>query len=274
MDRRSFLTLSGAAASASALGLASARGLHAAESDLDAALERARAHGKPLLVALVPDYAPAALQRGQFWGQVFSVGSDELLADLCLCELVFHPVGSLRATLGEGTPDIDDRHAAALLETDGSGGVHVLALPPADAAPERTPGLTAHDVQARARAADFGELLRAVVAPDGETLARRAEQSQASWPDAACYEAASFLGVRPKLNALDRVAATVRVRIELDEQRREAWIRHLAQAALLRLWEVDPLGAQWRTLALDPCPPCGMAIVPEASRHFLEFYTR
>lgn len=273
MNRRRFLTLSGAAASMSALGVASAKGCLAATPDIDAARREATRVGKPLLVALVPDAARGGKARGEFWGQVFSVGGEELLADLALCELVFHPYSNLRALADEGGSDIEESDFAVLLETDGSHARHIVGPVTHDPDPADA-GLGLHDLRARSRADNFGKALRKVVAPDADTLARRAQQSRDSQPNHSCYEAASFLNVRPKLDALDRIAAQVRARIEASEAQRETWVRHLAQAALLRLWEQDPRGAKWDVLELDPCPPCGMAFVPETSRHFLDLYVR
>lgn len=83
------------------------------------AFDEARRRGRPLLVLIVPENDGARALAGRAWGQALTHGSDELLADLALCDVVCAREASLRAALTERVTLPEELGQAALVETDG-----------------------------------------------------------------------------------------------------------------------------------------------------------
>jgi hypothetical protein len=96
------------------LSLAS-EGLAGEGSDLDAALERAKAAGKPLLVLANPADAAARADRGDRFGVFLNRATDAQLAPLALCELICAD----EKRVHERFPAAPTQAPLLLVETDG-----------------------------------------------------------------------------------------------------------------------------------------------------------
>lgn len=236
------------------------------------ALERATAIGKPLMVIVVPA-DDLRLERGRLWGDLFAFAPEAAMADFALCEWTC----ASAADLGRARRDLEGKIAretiAVLIETaEAPVKTRLVSFRLGDLVARKMGGFPTKELQERA--GELAELLQKTILPDSDALLARHTQSASSRASESnelplLHEG----GVRHRLSATDRHAATQRLKAEqLPPQERARTMASLAQAAALRLWDSDPAGASWRTEHSDPCPPCGMARMDGASRAFLEFY--
>lgn len=256
MNRRSFLTLSTVATGVAGSALA----LSGRNEPVDEAHQRARRLGKPLLVAFLS--GPRSQSRGQahLWSRLLSIGKEEHLALLALCEVVF-------ATDDGRWGDFDVAPAGLLLHHAGG---DFTALPMPNLAK-----LHEHDPQAAVEA-ELGESLRRALLPDDaalETLSENSRRALGAEGDALSWLAYSP-PLRPRLDLVDEHAAFVMLHARRSGSVNAHWQEALAGAALRRLYNDDPPGAQWQCYEMEPCPACGMAIVDARSQVFLNIVTR
>jgi hypothetical protein len=261
MQRRSFLGLAAAGVSLALdpPDLSGSTGERLAE-----ALERARAGGKFLLALVAPSDLQAARVNGRLFGRLFTHGADEYLAAVATCEVACIPAAELEQ---EGFSPEDA--FLMLLDPDTEVVVGELLRP-----------RLAVDSPNAFEAATIEAAVRELIYPDEETLETRSERC------VVALGASSGAGLhffdqrfRPRLADLDRNAPSLYPSVARKIGLGKRWARLLANAAALRLYENAPPGARWvadPVIAMrpDPCPGCGMSVVPEPSRTFLDFYTR
>ena len=263
-----------------------------------AAIVRALALGKPLLVLVVPDDAVRADARGRAWGEYLAHLTDAQAIDLALCEVVCARFDTIARVVPNSTTTCDKECWAVLSELGRAERtcvpVHVDAAIVAAAA-EAAPGSR----EAVARDAEFETRLRAAILPSPKSLSERATHAASAIPheelgrtvvhqkgfettweqsadtdDAGLHVAFLSDGGPARWRDLDRWAAHVRVQAQLTPARPER-LAALAQAVRLRLFESAPSGATWHVRVTEiSCPPCGMARTTSVSRHFLRFYTQ
>ncbi|MCI0586857.1 MAG: hypothetical protein L0323_08470 [Planctomycetes bacterium] len=294
MDRRTLLKLAGAGAAGIVLpGFALSSRLaflaRAAGGDLDEALKRARERGKPLLLLVIPRDDAQKWERGRLFGGLLNTAGDETLADLALCEVACADMDGIRGLLEKASPPGEP--LAVLVETAGPN-LRALGIDPI-LPPQTDPLRGGEDWKearkraeqaARDRVAQFGEAVRAAVAPDGKALLERVVEAEKGLTPA---EASTLLAIadgkaKVDVSLADRGAVVLRKLAEEDPSRRERVVGALKQAAVERLRVKSPAGAKW---ARDTgCGPdvegddtgmvvgCGMGYVPEASARFLYLF--
>lgn len=311
LERRRFLSLSlaGVAGAAALPGwLASAFGGQGQGGDaapdaatrLGRAFDEARRRGRPLLVLLVPEDGIQRAHAGMAWGQLLTHGSDELLADLALCDIVCADAAGLRAALRGRATLPDDPGQAVLVETDGR---DASAIAAADAwegfsGELRFDALEEYDATytawVRARIGRLESELHKVLLPDWPAYERRME---------ACARALGIDPARLTREGLEstgmdfeRAAVEAPAILRWDSCRRR-WRRRqegteaLSHAASKRLRIDAPEGSRWmqdhgcatEPEVEEPCPPgedcvrsmvaCGMGHVPAIGARFLELFT-
>jgi hypothetical protein len=222
MNRRTTLKLAGATLLAVPAWIAWRRFAPLA-SPLDRALEQAAKLGKPLLVLVVPDDPDKAHGVAYLLSSAYETGGEELRADLALAEVACATRAQIERHVGGVAADA----TAGLIERDsdeGGGGrprwVDVPLRP-------REPGNVA--------------VLRAALAGNAETVARRARDARAALGTVAAeVERRLERGEDVSLELADRAAAIVRERAKPGVA-----AALLAAAAERRLWTSPPRGARW-----------------------------
>jgi hypothetical protein len=262
MDRRRFLTFAGLAAGLGATGRTL---VHAQSRDLvKEARERARTQAKPLLIAWIPEKPEAATRRGLLWAQWLRCGSDEDVAVLALCVVVFARPGSDELQIAE-------TQAATIHFEAGSESVGV-PLPDMERVRPFGPMGQAHSELALA--------IRTALVPDEKAVLRLRDWNRAKQKAFDPIRTVEFdaigphVKLRPRISTIDHFAAQFWHRKSQTERGDRYFTPLLARAALARLFDVDPPGARWQVDLGDHCPPCGMATIPSTSRLFLEYYTQ
>ncbi len=295
MDRRTLLKLAGAGAAGIVLpGFGPLSRLsflrRASAEELDQALKRARERGKPLLLFVIPRDDAAKWERGRLFGGLLNTAGDETLADLALCEVACADMDGIRGLLEKASPSGEP--LAVLVETAGPN-LRALAIDPT-LPPQTDPLRGGEDWKearkraeqsARDRVAQFGEAIRAAVAPDGKTLLERVVEAEKGLTPAEASTLLAIADGKAKVDAslADRGAVVLRKLAEEDPSRRERVVAALKQAAVERLRVKSPAGAKWARdtgcganvegddtgMAIG----CGMGYVPEASVRFLYFFS-
>lgn len=263
MNRRRFLTLTGLAVGAAT----HASGTHASgtpsrtsegrESELQAAIEGAQRACKPFVLIPVPRGTAEQKAVQAVWGALFSSPKNEHLSLLALCEFGF---GALPEDGSE----------------DGVSGCALIRLPGENSwTPVRGASAIPRDAEA------IHAALKACLCEDGRirrSLVSHAGSRRGVVDQHALHMAGPESAPRLKIAAADDGAAILYALIEEseDEAYRQWGHSVLATAAALRLFEASPVGADWVETwpEVDPCPACGMAIVPKTSKLFLDAYTR
>jgi len=284
MDRRTFLKIGtlGTAGLAVPPWIARAffRGAEAPPGrsrHLAEALARAAAIGKPLLVLVVPADPVESHRRGRLFGGLLNTAGEETLAELSLCEVVCATAAQIRPVVGEER--LSGEPLMALLEGIGTS----LSLSPIH--PELPPEVFDRGEQtARERIDRTAKAIHAVVAPDPETIARRAQAAAAtlSAEEISGLSAIAEGTADPVAAIADRGAAVLLRLANEDPSRRPRVVRVLADAAIERLRTQPPAGAKWART--EGCADwledgsqetmywCGMGFVPPVSRRFLKFF--
>jgi hypothetical protein len=244
---------------------------------------RAQRAGKPLLVLVIPADDRHKWDRGRAFGELLNHGGDAVMQELALVELVCAPMAAVRELVPH-TPARPADPAMILIETDAlPAGVQVLDAPLAsqpqsfeDADDERP---------VDARIATLSRLLHGAVAPDAETLQRRAAQTRASLGAAAIAEVDRKLAagsLTPEL--ADRAAAHVLASGAPRGKARAAWQRAVAAGAVARILRHRIPGSHWASSAGcgteieewrgddNVMIGCGMGHVPPRSQRFLHFF--
>ncbi len=269
MERRSFLGLAtlGAASATTRLtfGVSGTDGIQR----LEAALERAYALGKPLLVVVVPEERAEAERGGRLLGCFLSRAPDADLALLALCELTCIPQRDLEKKVGS----LEDDTFAVILTTG--------PPPPVRGRITWAEIGVEPSLQQLARANKaLGRRLREILYTNAEVFQPRAKWNYAKLGAAGLGDINFYYsGGRPRTVDVDRAAAVLYQRAMHISDENEMWIERLAYAAAARLWDKDPDGARWSVdpdpaMHPDPCPPCGMARITPVSRAFLDYYTK
>lgn len=287
MRRRDFLGATAAAAAAAAAwpgwlrsAFADASAGAAAPGLLEELRRRAVERGRPLLALVVPrPEAKQSWQRGYLLGALINTGGDDALAPLALTDVACADAAEL------GVPD--DKLAVLF---DAAGQRVVSA--PADADIENEGAFSDQVTEA-------GRLLRAAIAPDLSTAARRAARVRAAIGPAASgrVDAALSSGV-PAPAEVQLGAALVMERALAQPSRRAALERALGESARATLRDHRVPGSKWATSSScgpdqiegEPAPrngqkgpdgkimivdyDCGMGFLPARARRFLRFYTK
>jgi hypothetical protein len=227
---------------------------------------RAARAGEPLLVVAIPEDQEAAWAHGTAWGELLNHGSLEALANLAVCQVVCAPRASAREALAGLPGGLPDARVALLVETREARALPVdTTLEPIHFDWNEN---EAHERAVRERMARLAADLAAVIAPDRDTLERRAREAGA---DPA--------GPRPRATH-EAPSALLRLLAE-DEP---AYLAALAERARDALTEVPPSGTRWawstgcgvevEGAAEDERMrvACGMGHTPAISQRFLYFF--
>jgi hypothetical protein len=290
MERREFLRLAAAGTAGLAVPPWIARAFFGEPIDpaaqdgstrLDEALHRAITFGKPLLVLVVPVDLSEANQRGTLFGGLLNTVGDDALAVLALCEVVCATVAQVRRVVGE------DRFEEPLMILLEPASLSILATPiDPELPPARKPFMSHGDCEraARNRIEIAARAIHDAVAPDSQTISRRAEVAGTTLSPEEISRLAEVAGGDFVLaTALADRGAAVLYRIgEEDPSRRPCVIEILARAAIARLVLSPPRGSKWALTSgcdfwfEDGTPKemlrCGMALVPIVSQRFLRFF--
>lgn len=270
--RRTLLGLAAGAATARLSFEPSSPVLRARGTELAAAIERARAGGKALLVLVVPPDEARAQESGRLFGRFLSFATDAHLALLATCDFTCAPLAEVTEH-ADGQVPADA--FAVLVETDGHSRGGVLRRKDVEPAEGDPYGHDTHRIADRA-----GEALRGLLYPDDEAAERRQKQCYGTLgPEARAGIDFFDAGARPKLADVDRCGPLLYRRALMIPAQQELWLERLAYAAAARLWDRDPEGARWEVDPVpahrpDPCPACGMAVPSAPGRTFLRYYTR
>lgn len=282
-------------------GRVAADGSNAATEDAvepRAALERARALGRPLLLLVVPESDLDRWNRAELFGVWLQHVGGVAAAELVTCELGCATSEELRAL----APAVATTAAtlAVLIEPGGRGALAV------DGPPTELPnwgdiernGVPYEEIETRTAAAQrevaaaFEARLRTLLVPDDATLSAR-----------AATEVAALARREPPLPSLAADAAVgpahaelaplwLLQRIRASDAAERAALLLLAEQEVTRRWrEVPPPRMRWARgegcgteveyLEGDPelaegglSIACGMGMVPEYSARFLTFYVQ
>lgn len=296
MDRRRFLLLgsSGLAAAALQQSIGCSRSepiqpepLPPPSADVAAALARARAMGKPLLILVIPfDDDLVELREGAY-GRLLDEGSDALLSDLALCDVICTGV----ADIARAVADVPREPEPLLVLVDGDADAPRSRsidepIPPFELllGPSSKSNLelrAEHHADERAR---ISRRIHDAVAADESMIALRAEHVRRTLDAARRSEIESAardpMACDPEL--ADRGAALLLQRateLGKGEEARAA----LARVAAARLRIASPPGAKWakdwacgvEVEGEEFTPiPCGMAMTNRDTFRFLWFYAR
>jgi hypothetical protein len=328
LDRRSFvarsLTVLGGAAApawlARAFGFAAPSSTAqdpqpAAKVDLVAwrkqqlaeALATAKAHGKPLLVLVIPDDKPVAWYASEWFGAWLTHGDALARETFGLCTLACARMGEIEAVAGvRGDAVAKTTKTVTMLLVDpmraGQGAdepvraVRIEPELPTESVGARTlEGDEPRDeaetaaLQRKGLAAMTGALQAGLVA-HGANLAELAKASTSTL-DATQHQAlAAWVkdGKPTPPELLVRGFATLRIDIAgLPETVRTARLAELSKAVLAVVVKQQVAGSRWRTRGVCvsqfespteveksvPVVPCGMAMVPPLCARFLDFYS-
>jgi hypothetical protein len=284
MRRRDFLGATAAAAATAAWpgwlrsAFADTSAGAAAPGTLDELKRRSLDRGRPLLALVVPrPGSHSGWRRGYLLGALINTGHDDALAALALVDVVCADAAEL------GVPD--DKLAVLF-----DGGAQRVVSAPAEAAIEEDGAFAGEMVEA-------GRLLRAAIAPDLATAARRAARVRAAIGPAAAARLDGVLSAAvPAPIEVQLGAALVMERALAQPSRRGPLERALADSARGTLRDHRVPGSKWaRSSSCGPDtiegePPervrdshgnlvvvdvdCGMGFLPERARRFLRFYTK
>ena len=247
------------------------------------AFRRAQRVGKPLLVLIIPVDDGPKWQRGKAFGELLNHGSQAVMEDLALAELVCAPLAAVR-TLVPQTPARPADPLMVLIETDAlPASVQVLDAPLA-ADPEPFRGGD-DEGPIDGRIATLSRLIHRALLPSSEALQRRAAQARSSLDVASLAELDRALAAGSPAPALaDRATAHV-LAAELGRKKPvAAWHRAIAEGASARLQQRRIPGSHWASSA--GCGTdiegwsgddghvigCGMGHIPPRSRRFLHFF--
>lgn len=254
-------------------------------ADLAVATTRARALGKPLLVIVEPEDRSVGWKRSEVVGEILNQGSDAVMADLALCEVVCASVAAIRAA----HPDLPDPNDRWLLLVEADSPPRSLELSPPVFRFVRG-STTPDDAERRFREDEERLPARVVawvhdnVAADAPAVAARARAAEATLdePERRAIEAAAREPNRADLAIVDRGAALLLDRAAGMGTEREARAA-LAAAAKLRLRSAAPPGSRWAKRSFcgiqvegdtSPGSPCGMGFPGRDGERFLDFYSR
>jgi hypothetical protein len=260
-----------------------------------AAYRRAQAAGKPLLVLVVPDAEDERWTRGRAFGELLNHGGNEIMASLALAEVTCAPMSAVKAFL----PSLrDGEPLMVLVETGAVPGRAALldATLPQEEERWRTGDVSYEERLARANAvverriAVVGKLLRDALAPDLETVERRARQQVAQLlPPQLLAVGPELAAANPDAAKLDAWAAIAYLAaLEGPSAASGRLLAALAAGARRRLTGGRVPGSRWAQssgcgtdIEWEPGEKddssvgiaCGMGHVPEKSRRFLDFLT-
>ena len=253
---------------------------------LRAALTAARRRGRPLLV-LVGDPARGS-DAAQRWTYFLDRGTPRDLADLALCDLVCSVRDDLArefpAELGKMPADVmailigADKPELALVLSPGS-------VPKSSAVEADARNVVPHNTAVQ-------RALHAHIAPDSDTLKRRAAAARAALSAEELVELDAHSGSDAKsLEVAARLVPALLSLRALDEPRNEPKYVDALGSAAIRRWRVGGApGARWATRGIQcitedklegspPSPadrasgPCGTGFFgPGYSKRFLWFY--
>lgn len=287
MNRRRFLLLGSSGLAAAALpemlgcsdpGPIVPEQLPPPSADVAAALARARAIGKPLLILVVPKERKYASSRGDLYACLLDSESDETMADLALCEVICAGVDDVARALPEASTAV--QVAFVLVPTGGA-----TSRIRTETFPLRHPSLgLPTEEQVRAAGEVAAVKLHRLIAPDASAIATLAETNRSTL-DAArrrAVEDASREPARCDAALADRAAPFLLDR-SLELGTRNAACVTLADAARARLREVSPPGARWardRGCGIEfegeraGYAVCGTGNVSNSVKRFLHFYAQ
>lgn len=243
------------------LGATTALARGQAPSSIASERRRAREDGLPLLLIVVPDDPDDRSALARLWVDLFRLGSDAELADLCLVRLAAVSKDELRAA----SPTTPRDATLALYEPWG--------LTPRSLRPKELPrvcllGEEGNDDLLRRNAALSAAVAR-LVQPDAKALQRHRERVERA--------ARHFRRSEPHA---DRALA-YGWRVEAESHQGEERLRRLAWVTIL-------LGDELRERPLTRGPakscglggrlacaggPCGTGYFPEPTRRFVDFFT-
>jgi hypothetical protein len=252
------------------------------------ALALAKRNGRPLLVFVVPEDARRRSNRGGVLGVYLNRASVEEMADLAMCGVWCATPTEIRSELARNV-HVDDATIAVLIESDDGKSTIIAGDPILEDSIYGHAGKTADVVeQSELRTEMLGRRLHAAIAPDKDTLHRRANRARTTLLPRADRFGLGAMGDgdEPRTSHLKRVPAWVRWRAEnADEKRRTRWIVMLSDEAERR-WRSSPLPrARWAKATgcgleyedkfnlFREQMQCGMAFIPEYSSRFLTFFS-
>ncbi len=247
----------------------------------------AKRNGRPLLVFVVPSDTRLRWERGSDIGVYLNRVDDEGMADLSLCGLWCATLAEIRSDFARAV-NIDDATIAILIETERGDSALVSGEQSPDeiSLSERVEdyGLAG---KAKARTEMLRSRLHALIAPDKDTLHRRAEQARAKFlPRADRYRLGAMNdGDLPTAAHVKRVPAWVRWRAEdLGQEQRAGLISMLAVEACRRWRSEPPPRSRWGkstgcgieyedTWFTWKTAQCGAGYTPAYSARFLSFFS-
>jgi len=271
---------------------------------LRAALQRATAEGKPLLLFVVPADANVAWARGQSFGALLNHGGELALQELALCTLACASVADLRAVFGTAVQVSGEPLLLLVDVTPRTGDAAPRAraidceLPklPEGAARFGPPEGTSYEdwLAAEKKALLDGNAaivaeLHKVLHAGGDSLTQLAARAQATLTVEQSTALDSWFagGAAPSDELIARATAIVRVAAgKRPDAERTATLAALQAAIGKVIVGRSVAGAQWARSAgcgesIEDLAPgevplavaCGMGHVPELAQRYLKFLT-
>jgi len=286
LKRRAFLGLTAAGVTlpgfiAEAMAQDGERSEIEAPKKLDAALQKAGAAGKPLVVFVAPAGDQAGYDRGQLLGALFAYGSDGLYLDLALFEVVCLSEKEARVKQGAESP------LAIIHDTRPYPDPPRTISAEFPVRPEHEFGTSRESARKDLTewVAPLVKRVREGLVPDSDHLRAYARQASFAIGEDRTRRAERWKDLAGNLTLSETIAATaiLRVQMEASHESRDFWKGRLNTIYRERLWDQAPTGARWAkhsgcgiTIegeARNVRIGCGMGHIPEGTRRFLVFYT-
>jgi len=231
----------------------------------------ARRKGRPLLAIVAPKQPTLRKVAQEAWSHALNFGSDELLADLALCEVAAGTIEDLRNQLPPSV-ELPEKIVplAFLIETDTR---KVVPIDP-QLIEVNEPFFVSADEERelrkliRKRVAQIAVALRIAIAKNPAMLERRRalEERKIGRPDRDHVDSLPALALAP---------AHSRVWAQAAGEDRDRAMHTIAEAARTFLCVGAPRGATWnRYSSMCSAGPCGVGHVPAVSKRFLGFLTQ
>jgi hypothetical protein len=217
----------------------------ASTSVLAMAVSHSKERGLPLLILRSPENEKTRYLLGRMWGTFFSLGTQAMLEELALCEIVCAPDAQILRELPD-VINVKDWTSGIALLIEPVTKKPVVVAGPIVFMPWSKVGDDLHDSMAAALE-DVRTRLHAVIAPDRPTIERRARENRAALSDAE-FAALGAVGKTSDIELCRTQARLVPACLLLEHVESEPGLH----SPVFELWEIAsqrvrtaPAGSRW-----------------------------